>query len=390
MFKLVCPHGKLINVEDENGVQVYKHKDTGNYCSHLNTFSVDTNEIYRKQMVVALKEFTPELVRDFLLEIKSKNHMLVKKLEYRTIHDLMKIIHNFFVNKSTRRGFNNVYYVTKDKKYRVLFHILDLFCKSNVARKQFYERMLKYVKANKSYSVEYLIFYFMCVNYYVEYAHYHSLSLLSVKCCYENLIGEVDAMSVTYMNDGATYMHLSLHMPLFELYVLLGKSDVILVQKCAEIKFAKDYAYAAFGARQVDIVSLIWQTNRNHNLFANAVNTLKAQNSLDSTIWKLHFMKIIDCNLNLKDAYNSLIQDCADEKYISNSLQGYTNAFKKYVSMGPIGGVATTVKNLNKSFDASAFRQEEKLRESNKAIAKMFKDLTANQVFVPWLGIGKD
>lgn len=57
MHEFMCPCGKKMKIEFENGIQVYKHEDTGNYCPKLNVFDVSVNDLQKYEMLQLLNNF---------------------------------------------------------------------------------------------------------------------------------------------------------------------------------------------------------------------------------------------------------------------------------------------------------------------------------------------
>lgn len=364
MLNLTCPHGKQIMIENENGIQVYKHVDTGNYCSHLNTFAIDTNEIYRKKMVTCLKVFKPELVKDFLEDFREANKTLVKKVGYANIKELMLVVYGLLFNRRSRRGYNNIYRkVIKNGKYKVLFEMFEIFCRCSEARKQFYTNLTVYLKSNKEYKAEYMIYCLMCMEYYSIYCASNNPDMIGIKCCFEEF---VENTLPPYQ-----FLKVSKNMPIIETYILFGEDAFINNIRHANLIFTKNYSFDYFNKRQDEIVWWVWNSKRFvSELFKNNIGVDWAtMSSIVYNVWKLHFSKAIKQQFMFNN-FNELIHDLVDEKYIDRNLTGYYDAQNHYHDVGPIEGVKAAVKQI--SSDLSIMK-DNKAKDSAKTLAKLAK-----------------
>ena len=393
MLNLTCPHGKQIMIENENGIQVYKHVGTGNYCSHLNTFAINTNEIYRKKMVTCLKEFKPELVKDFLEDFREANETLVKKVWYANIEALMPVIYGLLFNRRSRRGYNNIYRkVIKNEKYKVLFEIFEIFCRCSEARKQFYMSLVAYLKSNKECKAEYMIYCLMCIKYYSIYCASNNPDMVGIKCCFEEFIKGTCIEYLRKINTGnVQFLKISKNMPIIETYILFGEEAFVNNIRYASLIFTKKYSFNYFDKRQDEIVWWVWNSKRFvSELFKNNIGiNWETMSDIEHNVWKLHFCKTIKQQF-MFDNFNELIYDLVDEKYIDKNLTGYYDAQKHYYDMGPIEGVKAVVKQI--SSDLSIMKDNNKAKDSAKTLAKLAKmisGMNGHNPYVPWGTIGK-
>lgn len=398
MLNLTCPHGKQIMIENENGIQVYKHVDTGNYCSHLNTFAIDTNEIYRKKMVTCLKVFKPELVKDFLEDFREANKTLVKKVGYANIKGLMLVVYGLLFNRRSRRGYNNIYRkVIKNGKYKVLFEIFEIFCRCSEARKQFYMNLTAYLKSNREYKVEYMIYCLMCMEYYLIYCTSliycasNNPDMIGIKCCFEEFVEGTYIACLRKSNAGnVQFLKVSKNMPIIETCILFGEDAFINNIRYANLIFTKNYSFDYFNKRQDEIVWWVWNSKRFvSELFKNNIGVDWAtMSSIEHNVWKLHFSKTIKQQF-MFDNFNELIYDFVDEKYIDRNLTGYYDAQKHYHDMGPIEGAKAAVKQI--SSDLSMMK-DNKAKDSAKTLAKLAKMISGMNGYnpnTPWGIVGK-
>lgn len=398
MLNLTCPHGKQIMIENENGIQVYKHVDTGNYCSHLNTFAINTNEIYRKKMVTCLKVFKPELVKDFLEDFREANKTLVKKVGYANIKGLMLVVYGLLFNRRSMRGYNNIYRkVIKNGKYKVLFEIFEIFCRCSEARKQFYMNLTAYLKSNKEHKVEYMIYCLMCMEYYLIYCTSliycasNNPDMIGIKCCFEEFVEGTYIACLRKSNAGnVQFLKVSKNMPIIETYILFGEDAFINNIRYANLIFTKNYSFDYFNKRQDEIVWWVWNSKRFvSELFKNNIGVDWAiMSSIEHNVWKLHFSKIIKQQF-MFDNFNELIYDLVDEKYIDRNLTGYYDAQNHYHDMGPIGGVKAAVKQIPSDLN---MMKDNKAKDSAKTLAKLAKMISGMNGYnpnTPWGTIGK-
>lgn len=392
MLNLTCPHGKQIMVENESGIQVYKHVDTGNYCSHLNTFAINTNEIYRKKMVTCLKEFKPELVKDFLEDFREANKTLVKKVLYSNIEVLMSVICGLLFNRRSRRCYNNIYRkVIKNEKYKVLFEIFEIFCRCSEARKQFYMSLIAYLKSNKECKVEYMIYCLMCIKYYSIYCASNNPDMIGIKCCFEEFVKGTCVEYLRKIDVGnVQFLKMSKNMPIVETYILFGEEAFVNNIRYVSLIFTKNYSFNYFDKRQDEIVWWVWNSKRFvSELFKNNIGIDWAvMSDKEHNVWKLHFCKIIKQQFMFDD-FNELIHDLVDEKYIDKNLTGYYDAQKHYHDMGPIEGVKAVVKQISSDLN---MMKDNKAKDSAKTLAKLAKmisGMNGYNPYVPWDTIGK-
>lgn len=392
MLNLTCPHGKQIMIENENGIQVYKHVDTGNYCSHLNTFAIDTNEIYRKKIVTCLKEFKPELVKDFLEDFREANKTLVKKVGYVNIKGLMLVVYGLLFNRRSRRGYNNIYRkVIKNGKYKVLFEIFEIFCRCSEARKQFYMNLTAYLKSNKEHKVEYMIYCLMCMEYYSIYCASNNPDMIGIKCCFEEHVEGTCLEYLIKINAGnVQFLKVSKNMPIIETYILFGEDAFINNVKYANLIFAKNYAFDNFDKIQDEVVWWIWNSKRFVNeIFKNNLGIKwSTMRDIEHNVWKLHFNKTIEKQFMFND-FNDLMFDFIDEKYIDKNLTGYHDVQGYYHDMGPIEGIKAAVKQI--SSDLSMMK-DNKAKDSAKTLAKLAKMISGMNGYnhnTPWGIVGK-
>lgn len=392
MLNLTCPHGKQIMIENENGIQVYKHVDTGNYCSHLNTFAINTNEIYRKKMVTCLKEFKPELVKDFLEDFREANKTLVKEVLYANIEALMLVIYGLLFNRRSRRCYNNIYRkVIKNKKYKVLFEIFEIFCRCSEARKQFYVNLIAYLKSNREYKVEYMIYCLMCIKYYSIYCASNNHDMIGIKCCFEELIEGTCIEYLRKINVGnVQFLKISKNMPIIEIYILFGEKAFTNNIRYANLIFTKNYSFNYFDKRQDEIVWWVWNSKRFvSELFKNNIGIdWLVMSDIERNVWKLHFSKTIKQQF-MFDNFNELMLDLVDEKYIDKNLTGYYDAQKHYHDMGPIEGVKAAVKQISSDLN---MMKDNKAKDSAKTLAKLVKmisGMNGYNPYAPWGTIGK-
>lgn len=392
MLNLTCPHRKQIMIENENGIQVYKHVDTGNYCSHLNTFAINTNEIYRKKIVTCLKEFKPELVKDFLEDFREANKTLVKKVGYANIKGLMSVVYGLLFNRRSRRGYNNIYRkVIKNGKYKVLFEIFEIFCRCSEARKQFYMNLTAYLKSNKEYKVEYMIYCLMCMEYYSIYCASNNPDMIGIKCCFEEFVEGTCIACLRKSNVGnVQFLKVSKNMPIIETYILFGEDAFINNIRYANLIFTKNYSFDYFNKRQDEIVWWVWNSKRFvSEFFKNNIGVDWAtMSSIEHNVWKIHFSKTIKQQF-MFDNFNELIYDLVDEKYIDRNLTGYYDAQNHYHDVGPIEGVKAAVKQI--SSDLSMMK-DNKAKDSAKTLAKLAKMISGMNGYNPntlWDIVGK-